>query len=122
MAAPDDANYICLDKTDIDDEVIKAELNEDNVIIALGKYVPVEKAVGESIGIEKIAGQYSNVLFDTLRTLMADQKNWQEYYEYAYDHLIQNDQSVFKYVDITGLHWVEMDNIEDYKQAQQYFA
>jgi choline kinase len=122
MATADDANYICLDKTDIDDEVIKAELNDDDSIVALGKYVPVAQAAGESIGIEKIAAQYSEVLFDTLKMLMDNQDNWQEYYEYAYDYLIHNNKSTFKYVDITGLRWVEMDNLEDYKQAQQYFS
>jgi choline kinase len=27
----------------------------------------------------------------------------------------------FGVVDITGLNWVEMDNHEDYQQAQSYF-
>jgi choline kinase len=28
----------------------------------------------------------------------------------------------FGVVDITGLKWVEMDNHEDYKQAQEFFG
>lgn len=122
MATPDDANYICLDKSDVDDEVIKAEVNTDGVIVALGKYVEVEKAVGESIGIEKISAQFSDELFDTLHRLLADKTNWQEYYEYAYDDIIKRGVSPFKFVDISGLRWVEMDNLEDYNQAQKFFG
>ncbi len=122
VATPEDANYICLDKTDVDDEVIKAELNSKNEIVALGKYVDTAKAAGESIGIEKIAAQFSEELFDSLRQIMSDKKNWQEYYEYAYDHLIQNGKSIFKHIDITGSKWVEMDNLQDYQLAQKYFG
>lgn len=122
MAVPEDANYICLDKSDVDDEVIKANVDESGIIHALGKYVPVADAAGESIGIEKISAQYSEVLFDTLRQIMNDEKNWQEYYEFAYDDLIQRNAAVFKFVDITGLKWVEMDNKEDYETAQKHFS
>lgn len=122
MAMPDDANYICLDKTDVDDEVIKAELDANNNIIALGKYVETAKAAGESIGIERISSAQSAQLFVKLKELMAHKKHWQEYYEYAYDHLIKEGMSVFKHIDITGLKWVEMDNKADYDMANSYFA
>ena len=121
MAMPDDANYICLDKTDVDDEVIKAELDENDTIIALGKYVDTEKAAGESVGIERISSQYSAQLFDSLKEILSDEKNWQEYYEFAYDHLIKSLKSIFKHVDITGLKWVEMDNLKDYQDANKFF-
>lgn len=122
MAAPDDANYICLDKTEVDDEVVKAQLDENGVVTALGKYVDVEKAAGESIGIEKIALQFSAPLFDTLQRLMSQPKYAQEYYEFAYDDMIKHDKAIFKCVAITGLKWVEMDTAEDYRMAQQYFG
>ncbi|HUB93157.1 MAG TPA: phosphocholine cytidylyltransferase family protein [Verrucomicrobiae bacterium] len=122
FSTPDDANYICLDKAPIDNEVIKAQLASDGTVTALGKYVPVENTAGESIGIEKIAAAFSAPLFDALTRIMTEEKNWQEYYEFAYDDLIKNGVVPFKYVDITGLTWVEMDTPDDYKLAQQYFA
>ncbi len=118
----DDASYVCLDTSDVDDEVIKAELDKDGALVGLGKNIPVEKAAGESIGIEKISAATSSVLFKTLDSIMSNKANWQEYYEYAYDDLIKNKKAVFKRIDITGSKWVEMDNADDYVKAQKYFG
>jgi choline kinase len=52
---------------------------------------------------------------------MKNVDNYQNYYEVAYDEIIRAGAH-FKTVDITGLRWVEMDNLEDYQQAQAYFA
>jgi choline kinase len=122
MRTPDDANYLCLDKSDVDNEVIKAELDTVGKVIALGKYVDIDRAAGESIGIEKISAKYAQQLFTCLKQVMSDESLWQEYYEYAYDLLIKNNQATFKAVDITGLKWVEMDNLKDYELAKTYFG
>jgi choline kinase len=122
IRTPDDACYICLDKTSVDNEVIKAQIGSDGAIVALGKYVNVKDATGESIGIEKIPAQFTQPLFNVLTDLLKDRSNWQEYYESAYDQLIKTKQVPFKHVDITALRWVEMDNKEDYQLAQEYFG
>ena len=122
MATPDDANYICLDRQTVDDEVIKAEVDPKGVIVALGKNVETKKAVGESIGLEKICSHSSQILFETLKAHMSDKNNWQEYYEFTYDYLIKKGHIVFKYADVTGLKWVEIDTPNDYQLAKSYFA
>lgn len=117
-----DASYICMDTSGVDDEVIKAELGKDGALVGLGKHIPITNAAGESIGIEKISTETSKILFGTLETIMNEEANWQEYYEYAYDKLIRTHKAIFKPVNITGLKWVEMDNIDDYTKAQRYFS
>lgn len=122
VETPDDANYLCLDTTTIDDEVIKVAVNNDGSVAALGKNVVTETALGESIGIEKICTHASKKLFETLQLHMQDEKNRQEYYEFTYDYLIKTGQCTFKYIDITGLRWVEIDTPADYTLAKKYFA
>jgi choline kinase len=122
MGAPNDANYLCLDKGLINEEVFKIKADHTGAIRTLGAHVQVGEAAGATLGIEKITSKYCKSLFSTLHQLMADHKNWQEYYEYAFDHQIRNKTSSFKYVDVTGLKWVEMDTPEDYRLAKSYFG
>ena len=48
---------------------------------------------------------------------MKDKKNHQEYYEVAYERLIEKGES-FHALDITGLVWVEIDTKEDFELAK----
>jgi choline kinase len=121
IATPDDSCYVCVDKSDVDEEVIKAQLDDNGLVQRIGNTIPVETAAGESIGIEKISAQSAPALFAALEELMADEANHQKYYESAYDQIVQAGEP-FRVVDITGLQWVEMDTLEDYHQAIDYFA
>lgn len=122
LASPDDANYVCLDKCQVNEEVLKVQLGDGGEVISMSQHIPVEKAAGESLGIEKISAQFSGQLFDTLRRIMLDTKNWQEYYEFAYEDLLSQKAMPFKCADVTGYNWVEVDNQEDYRLAHQYFV
>jgi choline kinase len=122
MKAPDDANFLCLDRTAVDDEVIKVTVNKKNIVTAIGKNIETKRALGESIGLEKICSQSSRVVLDTLKVHMKDKANWQEYYEFTYDYLVRNNLCTFKYIDITDLKWVEVDTPSDYQLAQNYFS
>lgn len=121
MAADDGVSYICTDKSSLDKEVIKVICNQNGDVMRIGNNLPVTKSIGESIGIERIDKQTSSTLFKTLSAMMANEANYQYYYEVAYDKIIQ-DGSHFKTADITGLDWVEMDGLDDYRQAQTYFS
>lgn len=121
MATPDGASYVCVDRSDVNEEVIKIHCDESGLVTRIGNTIPVEGSAGESIGIEKISAQSAPALFSTLRSMMKEPTNHQKYYESAYDLIVQAGES-FRVVDITGLHWVEMDNLADYRQAIEYFA
>lgn len=121
LVALDDAtSYVCTDSTSVDEEVIKVICDQNGKVIRIGNKLPVTESVGESIGIERISKQATHVLFKTLETMMTNNDNHQAYYEVAYDKIIHAG-AIFRTVNITGLHWVEMDNLEDYQQAQVYF-
>lgn len=117
----DSTSYVCTDSTSVDNEVIKVILGKEGEVKRISNKLPVVEVVGESIGIEKISVKTSSILFDELDSMMSDESNHQNYYEVAYDKIIQKGAK-FKAVDITGLHWVEMDNLADYNQAKQYFS
>ena len=53
--------------------------------------------------------------------MMRDKNNYQEYYEGAYERLIEQ-KIPFYALDITGLKWVEIDTKEDFHMAETMFS
>lgn len=112
---------LCVDKNiHLEAEEIKVLVDEENRVLKVSKTVDPKKAVGESIGIEKIGKETSKVLFQELETMMSEKKHHNEYYEGAYERLIENNVT-FNTLDITGLHWVEIDTLEDFNLAKAIF-
>ena len=115
-------NCLCIDKKiNLQEEEIKVVVGENNQILAVSKTVNPKSATGESLGIEKISAEMSNVLFEELEYMMAEKKNHQNYYESAYEKII-NKNIPFYCVDITGLKWTEIDTKEDFINALSIFA
>ena len=111
-------NALCIDKNiHLDAEEIKVIIDDKNKILKASKTVDPQKAIGESIGIEKIGKNTAKLLFQELEEVMKDKKNHQEYYEVAYERLIEKGAS-FHALDITGLVWVEIDTKEDFELAK----
>ena len=109
-------NILCIDKEiQIDAEEIKV-IDDENKILKASKTVDPQKAVGESIGIEKIGENTAKLLFQELEIMMKDKKNYQEYYEAAYERLIEKGV-FFHALDITGFKWVEIDTKRDFDLA-----
>ena len=111
-------NALCIDKNiHLDAEEIKVIIDDKNKILKASKTVDPHKTIGESIGIEKIGKNTAKLLFQELEEVMKDKKNHQEYYEVAYERLIEKGES-FHALDITGLVWVEIDTKEDFELAK----
>ncbi len=121
LALEEGPSYVCIDRSDIGEEVIKVICNERGDVVRIGNRLPVDHAIGESIGIERISRVTSTALFESLAAMMVDPANHQNYYEEAYDEVVRAGLP-FRAVDITGLHWVEMDDLADHTQAQVYFG
>jgi choline kinase len=121
VTAADGWSYACVDRTAVDEEVIKVRCDTEGNISRIGNDVPVPSAAGESIGVERIDERSSAALFTTLEAMMEDPANHQRYYEVAYDAIVQVGEP-FKALDITGLRWVEIDTLEDYELAQHLFG
>lgn len=121
VAAKDDCSYVCVDSTAVDEEVIKVQCNALGNITRIGNKLPVASAVSESIGIERISKRSSVALFSMLEKMMDNSDNHQNYYEIAYDAIIQLGEP-FKVINVTGLRWVEIDTLNDYNLAKHYFG
>ncbi len=121
IASPFD-NCLCIDREiQLDAEEIKVLSGDNNRVLQASKTVDPTKAIGESIGIEKLDSQTASLLFKELHLMMKDTANHQAYYEAAYERLIDNE-TPFHTVDITGLDWTEIDTHEDFHAANQMFA
>ncbi len=111
-------NALCIDKNEhLGAEEVKVLIDDKNRILQASKMVDPKKAIGESIGIEKIGKNMGKLLFQELESMMKDKKNHQKYYEEAYEQLIKKGES-FHGLDITGLKWIEIDTQEDFSLAK----
>ena len=116
------ANCLCIDKNiDLDAEEIKVITDDQNRVLKANKTVNPKDAVGESIGIERIDGETAMLLFAELEMMMEDVQNHQEYYEAAYERLIER-QVPFYALDIGRLKWVEIDTHDDFAVAAEIFS
>lgn len=116
------ANCLCIDKAiNLDAEEIKVIIEDQNRVLKASKTVNPKEAAGESIGIEKINGETAKLLFAELEIMMEDRQNHQEYYESAYERLIENNVPFYA-LDISGLKWVEIDTKEDFITAENIFG
>ena len=122
LLASDDQNVLCIDtEIHLDAEEIKVVVRDDSRVVKASKTVVPTDAVGESIGIEKIGPETAILLFAELKEMMAYKENHQEYYEAAYEQLMEKDVP-FHALDITGLEWTEIDTIQDFDAADKIFV
>jgi choline kinase len=111
-------NCLCIDKNiNLDAEEIKVIIREENRVVKASRTVNPEDAIGESIGIEKISPEAAHALFSELEIMMKDEQHHQEYYEAAYERIIEKDVP-FHALDISGLKWTEIDTKEDFLSAE----
>jgi len=115
-------NCLCIDKNiNLDAEEIKVIVEDGYRVVKASKTVNPKEAVGESIGIEKISQDTAQLLFAELETMMEDKRNHQEYYEGAYERLIEANVPFYA-LDISGLKWTEIDTKEDFDLAKRIFS
>jgi len=113
-AAPISA--LCLDASAaIDDEAMKARV-EGGTVTALGKWLPVAEASGESIGAEKIAAADAPALFSAIEEVVHGEGRHEAYYEDVYYRLIGRGWRLGA-VDVSGLRWCEIDDQADLSRA-----
>lgn len=112
---------LCIDKNfNLEAEEIKVVVDSNNMVQKANKSIDPEKAIGESIGIEKIDSETAKLLFAELEMMMKEKQNHQEYYEAAYERLIEKGVPFYA-LDITGLKWTEIDTLDDLASAQKIF-
>lgn len=105
----------------LDEEQMKVVIGNDNRILQIGKEIEIDKAYGESIGIEKFSLSFSRVLFEILDRKITKENNVNEFYETTFQEILnRNDPEYSIYcVDVSEYQCIEIDTIEDYEKANQ---
>lgn len=112
---------LCVDKEiQLDAEEVKVVVDGHNRVLRASKSVDPSDAIGESIGIGKMGPDTARLLFSELEAMMVREENHREYYEAAYERLIEKGVP-FHALDISGLRWTEIDTHEDFAQANAIF-
>jgi choline kinase len=102
-------------------EEVKVTADNSDRVLAIGKHVPVRSAMGESVGIELFSAASSRKLFQTLHDRVLAQGLINEYYEAAFQQII--DEGVTLYgVDIGSMYATEIDTIDDLIAANARLA
>jgi choline kinase len=116
-----DAPYdtcLALNKHDLGEEEIKVIVDSNHRIEAISKVCSIEKAAGESIGIEKMSTDFIRTLFTELDEMIQEKQQLTIFYEAAFENIIRKGANMYA-VDTTALFSMELDTVEDFLQAQK---
>lgn len=103
----------------LDAEAMKVEVDGSR-ILRFGKDIPLERASGESIGIERVSVEASRPLFDALDAARAAGE-LNLYYEDVYSRMIRAGQGAAA-IDVGDLRWCEIDSLGDLRAAEALFG
>jgi choline kinase len=111
-------NVLAVHKRDnLGDEEMKVYSEDGKTVSRLSKSGEPEKAAGESIGIEKFSSEYSKKLFDVLKRRIENGRGRTEFYEDAFQELIDNGEIIHT-VDVTDCRVMEVDFKTDLERAE----
>jgi len=106
---------------EVGEEEMKVALGPDGRVINLSKELPVNQAVGESVGLEVFSGEFVTELFRVLNRRMKVDGNINEYYEAAFVELMEAGFEV-RPVDLQQNLCMEIDTVEDLTTAREVFS
>lgn len=112
-----EANSLALDVHPLTEEEMKVVPDAYNRVKAISKTCPVQEAVGESIGIEKMSADYINALYEELDRMILEEGLTGIFYEAAFERLIAGGKT-FGIVPTQGLFSMELDTVEDFTAAK----
>jgi choline kinase len=102
-------------------EEVKVTADNEDRVLAIGKHVPVRSAMGESVGIELFSAVSSKRLFSALHSRVRDQGLVNEYYEAAFQQIIDEGSTLYG-VDIGSMYATEIDTVGDWHAANSHLA
>jgi choline kinase len=98
-------------------EEIKVHVDENGNVLRIGKEVALSETYGESIGIELFSPSACDLLFDTLERRVRSGEGRAEFYEAAFQEMIDNG-TVFTAVDVSRFPCAEIDTSSDLEYAR----
>ena len=109
---------LALNRHECSEEEIKIIVDESGRVVELSKTCSIADAIGESVGIERIAADYSSALFQELEQMIEREGLIDIFYERAFERLIPQGHH-FRVVDTTDLFSIELDTVEDFQRAKE---
>ena len=109
---------LAVNRHELGEEEMKVVVDADSCITEISKTCRPEDAMGESVGIEKIAADYSEALARELDQMILQEGLIDIFYERAFERLIPQGYT-FKVVDTTHYFSYELDTPEDFQRAQE---
>ena len=114
----EEGSALALNRHELGEEEMKIVVDENNNIVEISKVCSIEKAIGESVGIEKMTAEYSAALFKELEQMIEREGLIDIFYERAFERLIPQGYT-FRVVDTTNFFSIELDTVEDFENAKQ---
>lgn len=112
------ATALALNRHECGEEEIKVIVDGTGQVVELSKTCSIRDAVGESVGIEKIAADYSAALFRELEQMIDGEGLIDIFYERAFERLIPQGH-LFHVVDTTDMFSIELDTVDDFQRAKE---
>ena len=115
--AQEPESALAVNRHECGEEEMKVVVDADMRITEISKTCRPEDAMGESVGIEKIAADYSEALYKELDQMILQEKLIDIFYERAFERLIPQGHT-FRVVDTSSYYSYEIDTPEDYEHVK----
>lgn len=116
MAQP--CTCLAVNSHDLGDEEIKVIADSRGFITEISKTCSAAKAIGESVGIEFMKGDYSHALAQELELMVTQEGMDNVFYERAFERLIPQG-FMFKAINTSQYFSMEIDTPQDLHEASE---
>ena len=117
LLADKNPNVLAMNRHELGEEEIKIISDDNRNVLEISKVCIIEKAIGESVGLEKMSAEYSTALYKELHQMIDNEGLSNVFYEKCFERLIPQGH-IFKYLDTTDFFSMEIDTVEDYNRVK----
>lgn len=114
----EEGTVLALNRHELGEEEIKVIIDHKGYVREISKVCVINKAIGESVGIEKMTADYSKALFQELQRMIVEEGLIDVFYEKAFERLIPQGFT-FRIVDTTHFFSIELDTVEDFENVKK---
>ena len=116
-----EGSALALNRHTLGEEEMKIVTAPDGRMVEISKTCDPRKAVGESVGVEKMTADYTSALFRELAKMIVVEGLSGIFYEQAFQRLIAQGHT-FNIVDTTDYFSMELDTVADFELAGRLTA
>ena len=116
-----EGSALALNRHTLGEEEMKIVTAPDGRMVEISKTCDPQKAVGESVGVEKMTADYTSALFRELTKMIVVEGLSGVFYEQAFQRLITQGHT-FNIVDTTDYFSMELDTVADFELAGRLTA